>query len=255
MKLYFNINFQTKMGERIQILVKEEGSENKTHPLYYTENGNWNAEVDYFSKSIVYQYQLLDENEAIIDEELSSHQLFFTHNYKEFSIFDVWNKKNFPENYLNNKILKNKLKGFKSEKAAVLKKHTHLFRLEAPIYHPNWRVVILGNADALGNWEYLKTVPMAQTDFGIWEVALTLPTDQLIQYKYGLLDINTGQVFDIEPGENRWAYPNPEDHILQIKADHYFRFKSFEMYHAAGVAVPVFALRSEKVLESANFQT
>lgn len=234
------------MGERIQILVKEEGSENKTHPLYYTENGNWNAEVDYFSKSIVYQYQLLDENEAIIDEELSSHQLFFTHNYKEFSIFDVWNKKNFPENYLNNKILKNKLKGFKSEKAAVLKKHTHLFRLEAPIYHPNWRVVILGNADALGNWEYLKTVPMAQTDFGIWEVALTLPTDQLIQYKYGLLDINTGQVFDIEPGENRWAYPNPEDHILQIKADHYFRFKSFEMYHAAGVAVPVFALRSEK---------
>lgn len=233
------------MGERIQILVKEEGSENKTHPLYYTENGNWNAEVDYFSKSIVYQYQLLDENEAIIDEELSSHQLFFTHNYKEFSIFDVWNKKNFPENYLNNKILKNKLKGFKSEKAAVLKKHTHLFRLEAPIYHPNWRVVILGNADALGNWEYLKTVPMAQTDFGIWEVALTLPTDQLIQYKYGLLDINTGQVFDIEPGENRWAYPNSEDHILQIKADHYFRFKSFEMYHAAGVAVPVFALRSE----------
>lgn len=245
MKLYFNINFQTKMGERIQILVQEEGTENKIHPFYYTENGNWNAEVDYFSKEIKYCYQLINDKGTVLDEELSCHHLFFTHNYKEFSIFDVWNKKNFPENYLNNKILKNKLKGFKAEKAAVLKKHTHLFRLEAPIYKPNWRVVILGNTDALGNWEYLKTVPMAQTDFGIWETALTLPADQLIQYKYGLLDIDSGQVFDIEPGENRWAFPNPEDHILQIKADHYFRFKSFEMYHAAGVAVPVFSLRSE----------
>lgn len=233
------------MGEQLQILVKEEGSENKIYPLTYTENGNWNAEVDYFSKTIAYRYQLVDDNAEILDEEFSIHQLSFTHHYKEFVIFDVWNKKNFPENYLNNKVLKNTLKGFKAEKLSVLKKHTHLFRLEAPIYHPNWRVVILGNNDAMGNWEYLKTVPMAQTDFGIWEVALTLPTDQPIQYKYGLLNSENGQVFDIEHGENRWAAPNGENNILQIKADHYFRFKSFEMYHAAGVAVPVFSLRSE----------
>ena len=127
----------------------------------------------------------------------------------------------------------------------VLKKHTHLFRLEAPIYHPNWKVVLLGNNDALGNWEYLRAIPMAQTDFGVWEVALDLPTDQLIQYKYGLLNTDSGQVFDIEYGDSRWALPNAEKNVLQIKADHFFKFKSFEMYHAAGVAVPVFALRSE----------
>ena len=245
MKLYFKINFRTKMGEKIQILVTEEGSENKIYPLNYTDNGNWNGEVDYFAKSISYQYQLVDNAGKILDEELNLHHLNFSHHYKEFVIFDVWNKKNFPENYLNNKILKNKLSGFKAEKISVLKKHTHLFRLEAPIYQPNWRIVLLGNNDVLGNWEYLKTVPMNQTDFGIWEVALTLPTDRLIEYKYGLMNTDSGQVFDIENGDNRWALPNAETNVLQIKTDHFFKFKSFEMYHAAGVAVPVFALRTE----------
>lgn len=233
------------MGEKLQLLVLEDGSEDKYHFLTYTENGNWEAEVDYFSKSIAYKYQLVNDDGTVLDEEFSLHHLNFSHNYKEFDIFDVWNKKNFPENYLNNKILKNKLSGFKPKKMPVLKKHTHLFRLEAPIYHPNWKVVLLGNNDALGNWEYLRAVPMAQTEFGVWEVALALPTDQLIQYKYGLLNTDSGQVFDIEYGDNRWAVPNAEKNVLQIKADHFFKFKSFEMYHAAGVALPVFALRSE----------
>lgn len=233
------------MGEKLQLLVLEDGSEDKYHFLTYTENGNWEAEVDYFSKSIAYKYQLVNDDGTVLDEEFSLHHLNFSHNYKEFDIFDVWNKKNFPENYLNNKILKNKLSGFKPKKMPVLKKHTHLFRLEAPIYHPNWKVVLLGNNDALGNWEYLRAIPMAQTDSGVWEVALDLPTDQLIQYKYGLLNTDSGQVFDIEYGDNRWALPNAEKNVLQIKADHFFKFKSFEMYHAAGVAVPVFALRSE----------
>lgn len=245
MKLYFRINFRTKMGEKMQILVIEEGSENKIYPLNYSDGGNWSAEVDYFSKLISYEYQLVDDSGHVIDQEFTRHHLSFTHNYKEFVIFDVWNSKNFPENYLNNKILKNKLSGFKPEKISVVKKHTHLFRLEAPIYHPNWKIVLLGNTEELGNWEYLKTVPMLQTDFGIWEVALTLPSEEMIQYKYGLLNTDSGQVFDIEYGDNRWAFPNPDNNVLQINADHFFKFKSFEMYHAAGVAIPVFALRSE----------
>ncbi len=245
MKLYFNINFRTKLGEKIQVLILEEGSEDKIHLLHYADNGNWHAEVDYFSKTIRYKYQMVNDYGDVLQEEISLHHLNFPHQYSEFAIYDAWNSKNFPENYLNNKILKNKLSDFKAQKAAVLKKHTHLFRLEAPIYQKNWSVVLLGNCEALGNWEYPNAVPMLQTDFGIWEVAVELPGDQLIQYKYALLDTEKGEVFDIEYGANRWAVPNPEKNTLQIKADHYFRFKGFEMYHAAGVAVPVFALRSE----------
>ncbi|MGA9213209.1 4-alpha-glucanotransferase [Kaistella sp.] len=245
MKLYLNINFRTEVGENLQVCVLEDGTDEKTHALKYTDDGNWTAEVDYFSKSICYKYQLVNNKGLILNEEFSLHQLNFSHNYDEFNIYDFWNAKNFPENYLNNKILKNKLREFKAEKISVLKKHTHLFRLEAPIYHPNWRVVILGNCEALGNWQYLKTVPMSQTSFGIWEAAVEIEQNQMIQYKYGLMNTDSGDVFDIEYGDNRWALPNTDKNILQIKADHFFKFKSHEMYHAAGVAVPVFSLRTE----------
>ncbi|WP_226063890.1 4-alpha-glucanotransferase [Kaistella polysaccharea] len=245
MKLYLNINFRTKVGENLQVLVLEDGTEEKIHALKYTDNGNWTADIDYFSKSIAYKYQLIGEDRSILDEEYSVHHLTFPHNYEEFLIYDSWNAKNFPENYLNNKILKNKLRDFKPGKVTALKKHTHLFRLEAPVYNPNWQVVMLGNCEVLGNWQYLKTLPMTQTDFGIWEAAVVLPQNQMIDYKYGLMNIESGEVFDVEYGPNRWALPNSEKNTLQIKSDHFFKFKSYEMYHAAGVAVPVFSLRTE----------
>ncbi len=244
MKLYFNIHFKTKLGEKMQLLVKEYGCEDKIHPLN-NDNGNHTAEVDYFSKTIRYQYQLTDESGIILDEEHSLHHLNFRHNYDEFVIFDTWNCRNYPENYLNNKVLKNTLSGFKPEKVSILKKHSHLFRIEAPIYHPDCRVVIIGNCEALGNWEWLKTVPMKQTEIGIWEAAVEIPGNQIIEYKYGLMNMKSGDVFGLESGSNRLALPNTDKNILQIKADHYFKFKSHEMYHAAGVAVPVFSLRTE----------
>ncbi len=246
MKLDFTINYRTKVGENLQLLVCENEAEDKVHSMTYLNNGTWTVEVDHFSKTISYKYRVVNDESYVLVEELSLHFLNLPHNYDELLIDDVWNAKNFPENYLNNKILKNKLSGFKPKKVSVLKKHSHLFRLEVPIYQPNWKVVLLGNTEALGNWEYLRAVPMSQTDFGIWEAAVEITSDETVIYKYGLQNINSGEVFDIEYGDNRWTFPNLEKNVLRIKADHFFKFKSFEMYHAAGVAVPVFALRSEK---------
>ena len=244
MKLYFNLNFNTKIGEKLQIVVTEKGYDDQIHLMSYNGNGNWIAEVDFFSKSIRYKYQLTNEDGSILDEEYVFHSLSFPHTIKEYKIFDSWNLKNFPENYLNNKIFKKRLGNFKPEKCTVLKKHTHYFRLEAPLYNRNWRMVILGNVKALGNWEYLKTIPMMQTAPGIWETAVEIQDKNFIQYKYGVMDVTSGEVFDIEYGENRWVIPQIEEHVLTVKADHFFRYKSFEMYHAAGVAIPVFSLRS-----------
>jgi len=153
MKLFFHINFVTKFGESLQLVILEEGQEPKTYDMQYAEQGNWNAEVDYFSRALSYQYRLVNTDHQILDEEYALHHLNLSHNYHEFQIYDVWNKKNFPENYLNNKILKNKLSGFQPEKLSVLKKHTHHFRIEAPLYHPDWRLVLIGNVEALGSWE------------------------------------------------------------------------------------------------------
>ncbi|WP_419868908.1 4-alpha-glucanotransferase [Chryseobacterium sp. CT-SW4] len=245
MKLYFNIGYIAKIGENLQIAISE-GGVSQHHTMYYTENGLWKCEVDYFSKSISYQYQLVDERGNILREEFVPHHLNFPHNYKEFLIFDEWNNKNFPENYLNNKVLHNKLNQFSPEKYSILKKHTHLFRIEAPVYNPDWEIVLFGNTESLGNWDYNRVIHLVQTDFGVWENSVEIPEDTHIEYKYCLYDKKEGRVIDVETGENRTTVPNFQKDILQIVSNHYFRFKAYQMYHAAGVAVPVFSLRSEE---------
>ncbi len=254
MKLFFNINYNTHFGENLQLLMMENNQAVKSYDLQYENHGWWTAEIDYFSKALSYKYQVVNNQGDVVNQEHSLHELSLAHSYDEFEIYDVWNNKNYPENYLNNKILKNKLGDFKPEKVALLKKHTHHFRIEAPLYHPNWRIVLLGSSAALGNWEYLKTVPMYQTDYGVWEVGVTIPDQNLIYYKYGIMDTTSGAIIDVEYGDNRWTYPNDEDEILMVKADHFFKFKSWELYHAAGVAVPVFSLRSKNGFGVGEFQ-
>lgn len=246
MKLYFNIGYSTKVGESLKLVINEEGAVSKTHTMFYTENGLWKCEVDYFSKSISYTYELIDEKENIVKEEFVPHHLNFPHNYKEFVIFDEWNNKNFPENYLNNKILHNKLNQFIPEKITVLKKHTHLFRIEAPLYNPNWKIVLFGSTASLGNWDYEKAIHLSQTDFGIWETSVEIPENEFIQYKYCIYDRKENRIIDVETGENRFTVANPVKDVLQIVSNHYFRFKAYQMYHDAGVAVPIFSLRSEE---------
>ncbi|WP_228448510.1 MULTISPECIES: 4-alpha-glucanotransferase [unclassified Chryseobacterium] len=200
----------------------------------------------FFSRSISYQYRVVNEKGNVLRDEFVQHHLNFPHNYKEFIIFDEWNNKNFPENYLNNKILYNKLHDFNPEKSTILKKHTHLFRLEAPIYNKDWRIVLFGSTASLGHWDYNRVVPLHQTDFGLWEVSVEIPENEIIEFKYCIFDTKENRVIDVETGENRITVANPLPDVLQIVSNHYFRFKGYQMYHDAGVAVPVFSLRSEE---------
>lgn len=245
MKLYFNVSYSAKAGEKLLLIINEEGAVSQSHIMFYTENGLWKCEVDYFSKSISYKYQLVDDKGNILREEFVQHHLNFPHNYKEFIIFDEWNNKNFPENYLNNKILYNKLNQFSPEKISVLKKHTHLFRIEAPIYNSDWKIVLFGSTPSLGSWDYEKAIHLSQTDFGVWETSVEIPENEFIQYKYCLYDTNEGRVIDVETGENRFAVPNLLKDVLHVVSNHYFKFKLYQLYHDAGVAVPIFSLRTK----------
>ncbi|SIQ36030.1 4-alpha-glucanotransferase [Chryseobacterium sp. RU37D] len=245
MKLYFNVDYSAKVGEKLLLIINEEGAVSQDHIMFYTENGLWKCEVDYFSKSISYKYQLVDDRGIVLREEFVSHHLNFPHNYKEFLIFDEWNNKNFPENYLNNKILYNKLNQFSPEKISVVKKHTHLFRIEAPIYNQHWKIVLFGSTPSLGSWDYEKAIHLSQTSFGVWETSVEIPENEYIQFKYCLYDVQVGKVIDVETGENRFTAPNQLKDVLQVVSNHYFKFKLYQLYHDAGVAVPVFSLRTE----------
>lgn len=240
MNISFNIHYKTHYGEKLQLLMAD-----KVYDMYYTSNGNWHIEISEVNQqTLSYQYQVINDENHILKTELVFHHLILPAVDRNICIRDVWNEKNFPENYLNNKILKNKRKGFTPQNYPLTPKATHLFRIEAPLYPTHWRVVLLGSTDALGNWEYSKAVELSETDFGIWETCVEIAENGIVDYKYAIYDTQTEQIIAIEYGENRQTLPNTDRFTIQ--ADHYYRFGAGELYHAAGVAVPVFSLRTEQ---------
>lgn len=244
MKLSFSLIYHTKLGEHLQLIIQEKSKE-RIYDLSYTQNGVWRCEFDYFSRKLTYKYRLVNQNQEVLDEELVSHFANFPYNYEEFSVFDEWNLKNFPENFLINKVLENQFPGFNKERITVVKQHTHWFKIQVPLPKSSWKVVLLGSVPELGNWDYNKVIHLAQTDIGNWEIPLEINSSKKFEYKYGIFDVETQTILDLELGENRVAEPNLERELLHILNDKNFKTQEKYWFHGAGVSVPVFSLRTE----------
>lgn len=246
MRLYFAVNYKVNAEESMELILAEKGKPLRTNKMFCTDYDVWRGEIDVLSESVAYIYKVLNEKGEVVRSELNAHQIKIPEGFKELNIFDEWNNKNFPENYLNNKVLYNKLNSFVPQKNSVQYHHTHVFRIEAPIYNSNWQIFLIGSGENLGNWDYNKAIALSQTQIGVWETSVELLDFENIEYKYAILDKNSGEIIDVETGENRIAESNLKKNTLHIQSNHYFKFKSYQMYHAAGVAIPVFSIRTEQ---------
>ena len=119
-------------------------------------------------------------------------------------------------------------------------------KVRAPQLRNNERLAIIGAGDALGNWEALRAIDMAEHANNEWVVSLdanTLP--QTFEFKFVALD----EVQDVTPlwenGENRKVtLPQLEQgEVVVYELSQAF----FPIYpwKAAGTVIPIFSLRSE----------
>ena len=245
-KIQFNIHYRTSIGENVYIQIKDQKTnQSSEHKMHYVYDNNWRLETKSDADYLEYHFVVKNEEGGILNEELNKHQLSLYAVFSDYCVVDFWNNKNFPENYLNNKILHNILENRSFEKYAPGKKDTHLFSIQAPLYNTDERIVLLGNADALGNWDKNRYTEMHQTDAVNWEVSVDLSGAEGVEYKYAILNKRTGEL-TYENGDNRIACLNGEKEVLCVQHDHYFKFSVEQLWHAAGVAVPVFSLRSEE---------
>ena len=78
------------------------------------------------------------------------------------------------------------------------------------------------------------------------------PPEAIGQYKYGIWDAATQTVVQLETGDNRVLPPAEVPGTLRILADEGFRYAAGP-WRGAGVALPVFSLRSEQGLGVGEF--
>ncbi|NML66043.1 4-alpha-glucanotransferase [Hymenobacter sp. RP-2-7] len=126
-------------------------------------------------------------------------------------------------------------------------------RLAAPRVAPQHQVCVLGSDPALGSWDNTRPLLLSDAAYPTWQVELTLAhPDQLLSYKYGLWDATQQRVMMLETGDNRMLPPAKDAHALRVLDDEGFRYAAGN-WRGAGVAMPVFSLRSESGLGVGEF--
>lgn len=123
---------------------------------------------------------------------------------------------------------------------------THRFRVRVPLLPPHKEVWLLGNIDALGNWAPDFARQMYQGEDGAFTAAVSLPPQTAVAYKYCLS--GGADDWEWETGDNRNLFTEGPAAI----DDGFARFPRAP-WKGAGVAVPVFSLRSGKSLGCGEF--
>ncbi|MDE3237047.1 MAG: 4-alpha-glucanotransferase, partial [Bacteroidota bacterium] len=164
-------------------------------------------------------------------------------------IKDAWNFAGYFENAFYTEPFQKVLlkENHTAVKIAVPKKVTHVFKAKAPLLAKGQTLCLLGSATSLNEWDATEPVLMSRAEGqDAYSVSLNLTKDIFpVAYKYGIYDVEQKQFVAFEEGNNRVLYEAAEADKLTVVND---GFAVFPIAHwkGAGVAIPVFSLRSSQ---------
>ncbi|MBS1513253.1 MAG: 4-alpha-glucanotransferase [Bacteroidetes bacterium] len=263
MTIHFYLRFSTKFGQTICISGNNDvlGNDDllKALPIQYFNNEFWHGsiEIDPVTEpnNLRYKYILREEDreetvEFGDDRILELDKL----DADELACFDTWNYSGETENvYFTQPFQDVLLKTTAAKPVNKLPKNfTHEFRVKAPILHEDEVVCLLGGTESLNNWSTDKPLLMAKNKTW-WKARLNLGKETFpVAYKYGIYNTKTKQFVAFENGNNRMLNGDAAKKKITIQHDGFINL-TYTPWKGAGVAIPVFSLRSKNSFGAGEF--
>lgn len=124
---------------------------------------------------------------------------------------------------------------------------TITLEVEAPLVPSDCTLAVAGSVPALGNWDIAKAVRFSDADYPKWRVSIPLSgLSGAFEYKFLIVKKATGELVEWEPGSNRIInLPSGMGSYYAIIVSGLKVQASLPLWRGAGVAIPVFSLRSE----------
>jgi 4-alpha-glucanotransferase len=120
------------------------------------------------------------------------------------------------------------------------------FAITAPRISKQHFLGIVGNCNALGNWDVKNALHLTGCDFPVWKVAINAKNvPAILEYKYVIIDPNNPEQLIWEAGSNRLAFLSNESEKEWYEINEgLFRFPD-NYLKGAGVSLPVFSIRTK----------
>ncbi|MEO6730074.1 MAG: 4-alpha-glucanotransferase [Ferruginibacter sp.] len=264
MILNFYIRFSTKFGQTLFVSGSNNALGNddikKAVPLKYFNADFWQGRVeipatDFNTRDIEYRYIFQDIDGSHIIEWGNDRVIEFKKiSAGEIVLIDTWNHAGQVENVFFTKAFQDVLLKQKSPSAKqkLVKTYTHEFKVKAPLLKSDEVLCIGGSGPSLGEWKTSSPLILSK-EGNWWSIRLNLADSIFpIAYKYGVYNSKTKTFQSFESGNNRTLNSESGKTSLTIIHDGFAQF-DLSNWKGAGVAIPVFSLRSTNGFGTGEF--
>ncbi len=261
MNIDIYLRFSTRPGQNLSMLVDfpgdGHGGSPVLYPMSYVDHSHWHIrlalnknQVDTNGK-LSYRYLFEDENGVVNTDYCKNRYISLEKRKTELVLLDSWVDMGSVANVFHTAPFEHIFSiPRKVAKTALVKAGSTRFIVDAPLLSNDYRLGLMGSLDILGNWSVNKVHTM-QFNGSHWVADLETAHTQLpFEYKYCLLDA-TGKFISYENGDNRQFRLQHSPQIPCLIQDGYARFNN--NWRGAGIAIPVFSLRSSKSLGVGEF--
>ena len=231
MHLLFHIEYFAPLEESLHIVFNT----GRSLQMMRCAEGQWSVECD-AKRGETYHYELHDGGDVVIRREPLCHTVDCSADAK---IFDCWQDTPAEQPLYSSFFTKCV---FRRDVAPIPENPSYGVQLEvaAPTLMPDEVLAVVGQSEELGGWDVKRAVVMNDSKYPVWQV--TLPHAVLSsEYKFVVLDASTRSLKRYESGCNR-SFPASKHNLVVVQG---LRLRDEMSWRGAGVAIPVFSLRSK----------
>ncbi len=233
MKVVFHIEYFAGDDEQMHIVFDNTTSYAMARGAY----GEWTLQAE-VEAGATYHYELRGIDGSLHrTEELGPHTVVAI---EGGAIFEGWHDVPTDKPFYSTLFTDGVFRRVKRAKAKAVKNGI-LLEVEAPTVTTDEVLAIVGAHKALGEWDTTKAIVMNDAEAPVWSVNLPAGVAGS-EYKFVVLDAVTHSLKCFEGGENRYI-PHSGSKLAVIRD---LRLRdNRRRWRGAGVAIPVFSLRSE----------
>lgn len=261
MKIDLYLKFVTVPGQKINLISEDARIVNLLkgipYPMNYHDREFWKTsftvEPDSSKNlnSLKYSFQFTDEANSLTEDWGTNRNLFVHELCDQLTIIDSWTDMGLIENaYYTAPFLKVFQNSHKVYELTPIHPGKIRFVVKAPLLQKDEEVCLVGENKKLGSWHLNDAVAMKYDGYK-WMADFDLNDfTKAIAYKYCIRNTVSGKIV-FEYGENRkLKHPSTHLHALLVQ-DNFLR--DDRKWRGAGIAIPVFSLRSKNGLGVGEF--